>query len=170
LVALGAILLAVYLTKPGAAASASTPEKAVTQHPLAADFSLTELTGQQLQLSTYRGKVVLLDFWATWCDPCRKEIPQFVQFQSKYGSQGLQIVGIAMDDGPGPVREFYKKFKMNFPVVMAKGNVAGHYGGIFGLPVAFVIGRDGRIYAKYIGAVDVSKIEKEITVLLGGGS
>jgi peroxiredoxin len=136
------------------------------EHLPAPDFSLPELSGQNLSLSTYRGKVVLLDFWATWCDPCREEIPRFVELQSHYGDQGLQIIGISMDDGPDPVRPFYQQFKMNYPVVMGNAKIGELYGGVLGLPIAFVIGRDGHIYAKHVGATDIAVFDKEIKALL----
>jgi len=139
---------------------------AAIEHPLAPDFSLPNLTGQKLNLSSYRGKVVLLDFWATWCDPCRDEIPHFVELQKKYGDQGLQIIGVSMDDGPEPVRDFYQRFKMNYPVVMGNAKTGELYGGVLGLPIAFLIGRDGRISAKHIGATDISVFEKEIKNVL----
>ena len=134
----------------------------VGKESLAPDFSLPDLTGQKLDLSSYRGKVVLLDFWATWCDPYREEIPHFVELQNKYGNKGLQIIGVSMDDGPEPVREFYQRFKMNYPVVMGNPQTGELYGGVLGLPIAFLIGRDGRISAKHIGATDISVFEKEI--------
>jgi thiol-disulfide isomerase/thioredoxin len=136
------------------------------ESPLAPDFSLPDLSGGYLQLSTYRGKVVLLDFWATWCDPCRDEIPRLVELQNKYGDRGLQIVGVSMDDGPEPVRDFYRRFKMNYPVVMGNAKIGEIYGGILGLPIAFVIERDGRIYAKHIGATDIAIFENDIVKLL----
>jgi len=133
---------------------------------LAPDFSLPDLNGGQLSLSTYRGKVVLLDFWATWCVPCREEIPHFVDMQNQYRDQGLQIIGVSMDDGPEPVRDFYSHFKMNYPVVMGNARIGELYGGVLGLPIAYVIGRNGRIYAKHIGATGIPIFEKEIVPLL----
>ncbi len=136
------------------------------QHPVAPDFTLPEVGGNAFQLSSLRGKVVLLDFWATWCDPCREEIPRFIELQRKYGSDGLQIVGVSMDDSIDPVRPFAEKFHINYPIVMGNAKVGELYGGVLGLPIAFIIGRDGRIYRKHIGATNVSVFEKEVTALL----
>ena len=136
------------------------------EHPLAPEFSLPDLTGKTLKLSDYRGKVVLLDFWATWCEPCREEIPHFVELQDKLGDQGFQIIGVSMDDGPEPVRDFYRKFKMNYPVVMGNAQIGELYGGVLGLPIAFVVGRDGRIYSEHIGATDISLFNREIKAML----
>ena len=138
----------------------------IGEQSLAPDFSLPDLAGQKLDLSSYRGKVVLLDFWATWCDPCREEIPHFVNLQNKYGDRGLQIIGVSMDDGPEPVREFYQRFKMNYPVVMGNAKTGELFGGVLGLPIAFLIGPDGRVSAKHIGATNISVFEKEIVNLL----
>ena len=133
---------------------------------IAPDFTLNDLSGKPLTLSTYRGKVVLLDFWATWCDPCRDEIPRFIALQNQYGDRGLQIIGISMDDTPEPVREFQQQFKMNYPVVMGSARIGQLYGGILGLPVAFLIGPDRRIYSKHFGAMDIAGFEREIVPLL----
>lgn len=133
---------------------------------LAPDFLLPDLKGGHLELSAYRGKVVILDFWATWCDACREEIPRFVKLQEKYGAQGLQIVGVSMDDEPEPVYDYCQRFHMNYPVVMGNAKVGELYGGVLGLPISFVIERNGRIYKKHIGATDVSIFENEIVNLL----
>ncbi|MGH9469738.1 MAG: TlpA family protein disulfide reductase [Terriglobia bacterium] len=135
-------------------------------YPEAPGFELTDIFGHSVSLSEYRGKVVLLDFWATWCGPCRMEIPGFVQLQNKYGPDGFQAIGISMDDGPQPVLDFYKQFNMNYRVAMDNGKVSQLYGGIIGLPTTFLIGRDGRIYDKVPGAVDVQRFELEVRQLL----
>jgi peroxiredoxin len=89
-----------------------------------------------------------------------------VELQNKYQDQGLQIVGVSMDDSPEPVLDFYQRFKMNYPVVMGNASTGELYGGVLGLPIAFLIGRDGRIYSKHIGATDIAVLEKEITMSL----
>lgn len=161
-----AIAFGVYLLERSDNARGRSPD---AQRIMAPDFSLPELNAGQLRLSSYRGKVVLLDFWATWCDPCREEIPHFVDLQNKYGGRGLQIIGVSMDDGPEPVRDFCRRFRMNYPVAMGDAKIGELYGGVLGLPVAFVIGRDGRIYAKHTGPTDISVFEKEIMNLLDHG-
>ncbi len=135
-------------------------------HPEAPGFSLTDLSGQKINLDDYKGKVILLDFWATWCGPCRLEIPWFVDLENQYRDRGFAVIGVSLDDGPEPVREFYKQFKMNYPVAMGDDKISELYGGILGLPTSFLIGRDGRIYAKHIGASDRSVFEEEVEQLL----
>jgi len=150
--------------QPGSAKLAFGPR------PVAPDFSLTTIDGQNLNLAIYRGKVVLLNFWATWCAPCREEIPRFVQLQDKYRKDGLEIIGISMDDGPGPVRQFYHDFHMNYPVALGGAKMGELYGGVFGLPIAFLIGRDGRIYARHFGVTDPAVLETEIRKLVSSPS
>ena len=136
------------------------------QHMPAPQVTLTDLSGQKLDLASYKGEVVLVDFWATWCDPCRAEIPHFVQLQDKYRNQGFRVVGISMDDGPRPVLEFYGQYRMNYPVAMGNAKIAERFGGVLGLPVSFLIGRDGRIYARHVGETETSVFESEIKELL----
>jgi cytochrome c biogenesis protein CcmG, thiol:disulfide interchange protein DsbE len=159
-----AVAVAVYEGAQHHSHSRGAPPGAVDSP--AAEFSLQDLDGKPLALANYRGKVVLLNFWATWCTPCRGEIPQFVEYQNKYGPQGLQLLGISMDDDATPVHAFYQQFKMNYPVAIGSANLAESYGGVLGLPVTFLIGRDGRIAAKYVGAVETPVLQQKIELLL----
>jgi len=155
-----------YLARRRIAGSGGAALQKTSTVSLAPEFSLPTLTGETLDLSTYKGKVIFLDFWATWCDPCREQIPHFVELQNEYGDRGLRIIGISMDDEPEPVRDFCRQFKLNYPVVMGNAKTGELYGGVLGLPIAFLIGRDGRIYQKHVGATDISVLESEIVRLL----
>ncbi len=138
----------------------------MTDHPQAPDFETKALDGSMIRLSDYKGKVVLLNFWATWCGPCRVEIPDFIELVNQYGDDGFAILGISIDEGSEEaVREFYEEFKMNYPVGI-NPLLADLYGGMVGIPTSFLIGRDGRIYARHIGLVPPSRIEEEIRTLL----
>ena len=163
--ALAALVLGAgfYWTRRGQGSYAGVGTK---PRALAPDFTLPQPGGQQLTLSSYRGKVVLLDFWATWCYPCREEIPHFVEFQQKYGDRGLQVIGVSMDDSPEPVPAFYRQYQMNYPVVMGNAKIGESYGGLLGLPITFLLDREGRITAKHIGATQAAVFEKEIQRLL----
>jgi thiol-disulfide isomerase/thioredoxin len=131
-------------------------------HPSAPEFSITTIDGKQLDLASYRGKVVLLDFWATWCGPCREETPRFVELQNQYGSQGFQMIGVSMDDTAEPVRQFYRDFHMNYPVALGGARLGELYGGVLGLPIAFLIDRDGRILSQHVGATDPAIFAEEV--------
>jgi len=148
-------------------ASRSTAAHA-QKHPMAPNFSLKDLNGNKLDLADYKGKVVLLDFWATWCGPCRIEIPGFVELQERYRNRGLAVIGVLSQDDPSNVPAFYQEFKMNYPVALGDddGKVAGLYDCCFGLPTTFVIGRDGRIYATHEGAAPESYFQNEVKELL----
>ena len=163
-----AIALVIGIYKVGRSGSGPSKPRGPSSvvHLAAPDFLLQDLDGKPLDLATYRGKVVLLDFWATWCTPCRGEIPHFVELQDKYRDQGLRVIGISMDDGVKPVRGFYRQFKMNYPVGLGNEKVAEVYGGVLGLPITFLVGRDGRVAAKYVGEVQMSTLEQRIESLL----
>ncbi len=128
-------------------------------HPLglahdtaAPDFTLESLDGKNMKLSDFRGKAVLLNFWATWCGPCKIEMPWFVEFQKEYGPQGFQIVGVAMDDSSKEdIAKFAKDMGVNYPVLLGKEAVGDEYGGVPALPESFFIGRDWKIVDKIIG-------------------
>ena len=133
----------------------------------APDFTLKSIDGQPVTLSSYRGKVVLLDFWATWCTPCRAEIPRFIEWQKKYGDQGLVVLGVSMDDSSKDAANYAREMKIAYPVVMGTNEVADAYGGVLGLPVNLVIARDGRVVTKAVGATDLAALEKQIAAELG---
>ena len=167
--ALLAVVLVVglyYVNRYWIAPAVRAQTKGDGNHPLAPAFSLTDITGKPLKLSDYQGKVVVLDFWATWCGPCRIEIPGFIELQKRYAAQGFTMIGISMDDSPEPVVDFYKELQMNYPVAVGNDRLGELYGGMPGLPTTFLIGRDGRIYAKHVGATDPSVFETEIKELL----
>ena len=155
-------LLGVYLA---GRRTAQKPKPSATGN-LAPDFTVTDIDGRKLSLADYKGKVVLLNFWATWCAPCRTEIPHFVEMQNKLGPEGFQVIGISMDDDAKPVREFAQQYKLNFPVAVGDDKLAERYGGVLGLPVNFIIDREGRIYARHLGATDVSVFDQEVQDLL----
>jgi cytochrome c biogenesis protein CcmG/thiol:disulfide interchange protein DsbE len=137
-------------------------------HQQAPEFVRTDLDRKRLDLKAYRGKVILLNFWATWCGPCQVEMPTFVAWQNKYGTHGLQVVGVSMDDDPAPVRVAYRKLKLNYPVAMGDVKLGNLYGGVLGLPITFLIDSDGEIRAEFQGETDLSKIEMQVKALLPG--
>lgn len=133
----------------------------------APEFSRTELNHEKLDLNAYRGKVVLLNFWATWCAPCQLEMPHFVAWQKEYGSHGLQIIGISMDDDPALVSKLYQKLHLNYPVAMGDAKLGELYGGVLGLPVTFLIDRKGNVRAEYKGEIHLGEIETTLRPMLG---
>src|SRR5579863_2328323 len=129
----------------------------------APDFTLEKLSGGNLKLSDLRGKAVLLNFWATWCGPCKIETPWLVEMQSQYGNQGLQVIGVAMDDsGKDEISKFAKDMGVNYPVLLGKEAVGDEYGGVPALPESFFIGRDGKIVDRIIGLKGKAEIEDSI--------
>ena len=142
--------------------SVASAQESALKNDVAPDFHVTDLNGKALSLADNKGKVVLLDFWATWCVPCQTEIPQFTEWQQKYGPEGFQVIALSMDDDEGAVREFLRRYKVNYPIAMATPQIAESYGGVLGLPANFVIARDGRIVTKHIGMTELSTIENEI--------
>lgn len=136
-----------------------------TQAP---DFTLKDLENKNFSLSSLEGKVVLLDFWATWCYPCRVEIPHFIKLYENYRSKGFEVVGIALDkDGAKVVKPFAEKEKINYTVVIGDADVATAYGGIRAIPTTFVIDKNGGIYSKYVGVPkDMGVFEEDVKKLL----
>ena len=133
---------------------------------IAPDFTRADLHKARVHLGDYRGKVVLLDFWATWCAPCLLEMPRFVEWQERYRKQGFQALGVSMDDDDSSALAVEKKMHLNYPVVMGDAKLGELYGGILGLPVVYLIDRDGVIRARFDGEVDPHLIEAELNRLL----
>jgi thiol-disulfide isomerase/thioredoxin len=135
----------------------------------APDFTLAEIgTGKNFKLSEQKGKVVLIDFWATWCGPCRMAIPHLIELQNEYKSKGFTLVGVSLDQqGEAVVRPFYKSWKMNYPVVVdQQGEVARNYGGIRSIPTALLVDKQGRVINAFIGYRPKSEFENAIRAAL----
>ncbi len=143
----------------------SAPSDPLLQKP-APLFVRRDLKRNQLDLAALHGKVILLTFWATWCAPCQLEMPYFVQWQSKYAPQGFQIVGVSMDDDAAPVRAIVARKHLNYPIIMGDEKLGMLYGGILGLPVTYLIDRDGVIRAGFQGETDPQVLEKAVLKLL----
>lgn len=173
-----ALLIAVFLAdratrldsksgKSSAALGVSSP---------APDFSLNTLDDSKATLSQYKGKVVLINFWATWCDPCRDEIPMLIDFQEKYGPRGFVVLGVAMDDeGKSVVAPFLEKERfqvggksvpINYPILLGDEATSQKYGGLIGFPTSFLIDREGKISQRIIGQLHYDEINPSIQSLL----
>lgn len=130
-------------------------------------WKLQDINGKTVQLSDFKGKVVILDFWATWCPPCRAEIPHFVELQKAYADKGLVIVGISLDQGGvDTVAPFAKANGINYPIVLGDEELTSKYGGIEGIPTTFIVDQKGNIVNKFVGFTEKSVFEDEIKKLL----
>ncbi|HUI29994.1 MAG TPA: TlpA disulfide reductase family protein [Candidatus Acidoferrales bacterium] len=176
LIVIGVIALvagAVYLGESSSSNSASAtnlPKQSATvgtNREIAPDFTLTSIDGKTIKLSDYRGKVVILDFWATWCAPCKAEIPDFIKLSSQYKSHDFQMLGVSLDEGGlKEVAPFMKQLGMNYPVVLGTEEVVSAYGGIRGIPTTFVIDKNGFVRAVFEGYRDATVFENLVKQLL----
>jgi peroxiredoxin len=150
--------------KPSAAVKADAERKP------APSFSLKDSDGRNVTLADYKGKVVLLNFWATWCGPCKIEIPWFAEFEQKYKDRGFAVLGVAMDEeGWDIVKPYIAKNKVNYRILMGDDSTAQMYGGVESLPTTFVIDSAGRIASTHVGLIGKSDYENEIVQLLDSG-
>ena len=130
-------------------------------------WRLQDLAGKPVSSDQFKGKVVVVDFWATWCPPCRAEIPGYTELQKKYGNDGLMIVGISLDQaGPDVVKSFADKFGINYQLVMGDDAVVAAFGGFQGIPTTFLIDRNGQIRDRKEGAEETSEYEKKIAAVM----
>jgi peroxiredoxin len=128
--------------------------------PANLNFTLKDTAGKEVRLADYKGKVLLLDFWATWCGPCKVEIPGFIDLYDKYKSQGLEVVGVVLLDKFENAKPFAERMKMNYAVLNGdeqQDKIDDAYGPLFGLPMSFMISRDGKICQKHLGLPGATK-------------
>lgn len=166
-----ALVVTAACSRPGGdAAHAEAAEaglKPAAQRNPAPDFVLKDAAGRDVKLSDLKGKVVLLNFWATWCGPCKFEIPWFIEFEKQYKDQGFAVVGVSLDDeGWEVVKPYIEDKKVNYRVVVGTEDVSMKYGGVESLPSTFMIDREGRIASVHIGLQAKSSFEDEIKALL----
>jgi peroxiredoxin len=162
-IALGIAVVILYLVLPARVPAAIT---AANSRKAAPGFTLNDSKGAPVRLSDYKGRVVLLNFWATWCHGCQIEIPWFTEFHHQYKDSGLTVIGVSMDDdGWKSVKPYLEEKKVNYPVVIGNEDLGKLYG-LGAMPMTLLIDRDGKIAASYAGVVDRGACESEIRTLL----
>lgn len=165
---LAAFAVVVILSSCSAESSTNAAGKTSKERKAAPEFTLTDANGSSVKLSDYRGKVVLLNFWATWCGPCTLEIPWFIDFEQEFKSRGFEVVGISMDDdGWAAIKPYVAEHKMNYRVLLGNDSVSQLYGGVEALPTTFIIDRDGKIASVHVGLAGKDEYSNEIQSLLG---
>jgi thiol-disulfide isomerase/thioredoxin len=169
--AIAALLLALWPVVASAAdtVTGKAPVKApvkLTVGDLAPQFVRSDLQGQVFDLKAQRGKIVLIDFWASWCPPCIEEIPHLSQLQKQYGRSGFEVVGISMDDSSDTTRKTMRTIAFDYPVVAGDAKFGNLYGGVLGLPLQYLVGGDGRILAIWSGEVALPTLDKAIAAAL----
>lgn len=154
----------IWIVAAGIFALAAAPHPVMDKAPA---FTLKDLEGREVRSSTFANKVMLLNFWATWCPPCQAEIPVLQALHKDYEAKGLAVVGISVDeDGPEYVKAFVKSRKINYPILMSTDEVLDAYGGIRGIPTTFLIGRDGKIVRKFYGEQSKRTLEEAVKQLI----
>lgn len=154
------------IMRPSKAPVVSIIDKKAVFKP-APDFTLFDIHGSERRLKDFKGKVIILDFWATWCPPCKAEIPHFIELYNEYKNEGLEIIGVALDwNAERVVPQFAEEAGMNYTVLLGNRDVTDLYGGIISIPTTFVIDREGGIRKKYIGYRDKEVFEEDIKELL----
>ena len=154
-----AALLFWFLARPSTKTASSAQQ--------APEITLPDVNGKRVSLSSFRGKVVLLDFWATWCEPCLEELPDLVRFQEAHKDKGFTLVGVAMDaEGVSVVGPFVRQNKIPYPILISNGDLPDGYP-IPGFPSAFLIDRDGKIVRRYLGPKAYDELERDVAELQG---
>jgi len=132
------------------------------------DFTVKDMNGSSVRLADYKGKVILINFWATWCPPCKTEIPGFIELYDRYKDRGLVILGVSGDDDAETLRSFAAEWKMNYPLLVGRDEdkLLDAYGPLYGYPTSFIIGRDGSVCGRHVGPATKEEFEREIQALL----
>jgi peroxiredoxin len=158
------VLLAAFVGWARLSATESLP----TAGALASAWKLQDVNGKTISSADFKGKIIVLDFWATWCAPCRAEIPGFIELQKEFGKDGITIIGASVDgrDEIATVKKFAEKFGVKYPVVLADRETVSAFGGIDVVPTTFIIDREGRIVSRHVGFTEKAELEKEIKLLL----
>lgn len=136
----------------------------------APEWELIGLDGKNVSSDKYVGKIVILNFWATWCPPCRAEIPDFMKLHDAYKDKNVVILGVSLDSGMGPVKRYVRTQKLNYPVIMGNGDLVAKLGNFSAIPQTFIIDDEGRIHTQFQGLVKFEALEKKIKSLLGEDS
>jgi peroxiredoxin len=162
-----AVLLSSGCEKRGPREHGGAPARGGEVGTAAPAYALPDLEGKIVKNTDFLGKVVILDFWATWCPPCKAEVPHFVEMQKKYKDQGLEIVGLSLDDGgANDVKPFAEEHNVNYTMLIATQETARAYGGISGIPTTFVVDKKGTIAKRFLGFTDPAVFEATIQPLL----
>lgn len=146
-------------------AAGCTPGEAIEIGKEAPDFSLSDINGKQVSLSEFKGKVVILDFFASWCPPCRQEVPDFIELEKAYGDKGFTVIGVALVSVED-AKDFAAKFGINYPILVDDGEASDLYGPIRSIPTTFVLDKSGKIVKLYIGFRPKNIFEQDIKELL----
>ena len=164
------IILGSWGCSEGSGSSASTTNAALdspgTEKTVSLDFSLPTVEGDRVDLSQFDGKVRVIDFWATWCPPCRVVIPHLNEMERKYGDQGFAVVGISVDENPKMLAAFYEEQPFEYTSLLTSDEAEQAFGGVIGLPSTFVLDREGHIYSSYVGLADPETLEEDVKKLL----
>ncbi len=159
-------ILAISCSPSGKPEKAESGEKKHSQAPKAPDFTLKTLEGKELSLSSFQGKVVLLNFWATWCPPCRAEIPIFHAYYKKWKDKGFVIIGISMDKSAQIAATFMRELGITYPNLLGNNALAAQYR-VQGLPTTYILDREGRVVQMYVGMPRESRLEQDLRQALG---
>jgi peroxiredoxin len=162
-----AAVLALLLARPAlaAAAPAKVPVK-LKVGDFAPQFARNDLQGHPFDLKAQRGKIVLIDFWASWCPPCIVEIPHLGQLQKQYGGRGFQVVSVSMDDSAAITKETMRKIPFNYPVMLGDAKFGNLYGGVLGLPLQYLVGADGKILTIWSGELPPARLDNGVAAAL----